>query len=115
MENRSRACNLAVYGALFTENYLTQYLDDMIPHLLTAVIPHSNEEKACCEKIEQMFYYIGRYCELPSYVHIMKSSLEGKMVQNEEYIKATLKGLMQIAKGSLEAVPLDEGLCHKKG
>jgi hypothetical protein len=36
----------------------------------------------------------------------MKSSLEGKMVQNEEYIKAALKGLTQILRGSLEAVPL---------
>lgn len=40
IENRIRACNLAIYGAIYTENYLTQYLDNMIPQLLTAVIPH---------------------------------------------------------------------------
>lgn len=105
---------MIIYGAIYTENYLTQYLDDMIPQLLASVIPHEKEDVPCCRKIERMFYYIGRYCEQSTYLHIMKSALEGKLVQNEEFIKASLKALTRLFEGSLEAVPQEEGLCHKK-
>jgi hypothetical protein len=86
----------------------------MLPNLLTGVIPHEKEDIACCLKIERMFFYIGRYCELSSYLHIMKSALAGELVQNEEFIKASLLALSQLTAGSLEAVPVDTGLCHKK-
>lgn len=46
-----RACNLALYGAIYTENYLTQYLDNMVPQLLASVIPHQKEDEQCCSII----------------------------------------------------------------
>jgi len=46
--------------------------------------------------IEKIFYYIGRYCEQSSYLRIMRSALEGKLVQNEEFIKASLKAIARI-------------------
>ena len=30
-----------------------------------------------------MFFYIGRYCEQSSYIHIIKSAIEGTLIQNE--------------------------------
>lgn len=43
----------------------------------------------------------------------MRSALEGKLVQNEEFIKASVVALSRMVEGSLEAVPEGCGLCHK--
>lgn len=49
----------------------------MIPHLLTIIIPLQTEDKPVCDVVEQMMFYIGRYCETSAYLHVMKSALQG--------------------------------------
>lgn len=45
----------------------------------------------------------------------MRSALQGELVQNEDFLKASLKGLSRLIEGCLEAVPNGTGLLHKKG
>ena len=39
-----RAVNLALLGVVFTENYLTQFLDVMIPEFIPCLINRDKEE-----------------------------------------------------------------------
>lgn len=43
----------------------------------------------------------------------MEAALDGKLIQNEEFIRCAMKGLSMMIQGNLEAVPKDEHLCHK--
>ena len=38
-ENRLRSVNLALLGVIYTENYMAQYLDNLIPQFLPSIIP----------------------------------------------------------------------------
>lgn len=93
---------------------MTQFLDNLIPQLLPSIIALSPEDKPVADIICKIFFYIGRYCEQSGYFHLIKSALDGKLIQNEEFIRCAMKGLSKIIEGSLEAIPEDEHLCHKK-
>ena len=56
---------------------MTQYLDVMIPHLLTSIIAFDDDDKKTAQLIQKVMYYIGRYCEPQAYLHIIKSALKG--------------------------------------
>lgn len=71
-----------LFGVIFTEQYMTQYLDVMLPHLLSSAIPITSEDRAVADLICRTLHFIGRYCEVSSYVHIMGSALKGELVQN---------------------------------
>ena len=71
-----------LYSTIFTENYMTQYLDVLIPHLLSSVIPLSIEDAPISENIFKIICYIGRYCEVSAYYHIVASALKGELIQN---------------------------------
>ena len=86
----------------------------MIPQLLPSILPYPGDNPRVSEKICKIFYYIGRYCEQTAYIHLMKSALEGVLIQNEEFIRCAMKGLAMLIKGNLEAIPEDETLKHKK-
>lgn len=94
---------------------MTQYLDVMLPHLLSSIIANSPEDRPVADIICKTLHLIGRYCEVSSYVHIMGSALKGELVQNEEFERGAMKGLTQLVNGCFEGVPAKTGLCHKKG
>jgi len=37
-ENRTRAGQLILYGVIYTEQYMSQYLDVMLPHLFSSCV-----------------------------------------------------------------------------
>ena len=93
---------------------MTHFLDAFIPQFLPSIIPITHEDKKVAEKVCKIFYYLGRYCEQSAYIHLMKSALNGTLIQNEEFVRSSMKGLSMMIKGNLEAIPADEHLCHKK-
>lgn len=103
-----------LYGTIFTEQYMTQYLDVMIPHLLSSAVATLPEDESVSKIIRRILHLIGRYCEVSAYSHIMTSALKGELIQNEEFLKAAMKGLTQLVHGAFEAIPQGTGLCHKK-
>jgi hypothetical protein len=56
-----------LFGTIFTENYMTQYLDVMLPHLLSSILPIQPEDKPLADTIRTILYYVGRYCEVSAY------------------------------------------------
>jgi hypothetical protein len=113
-ENRIRAVRLMLFGTIFTENYMTQYLDVMLPHLLSSILPLQPEDKPVADIVYKIVAYLGRYCEVSAYLHIMASALKGELIQNEDFLRASLRGLAALISGAFEAVPEGTGLCHKK-
>jgi hypothetical protein len=71
-----------LFGTIFTENYMTQYLDVMLPHLLSSILPIQPEDKPLADTIRTILYYVGRYCEVSAYQHIITSALKGELIQN---------------------------------
>ena len=71
-----------VYGVIFTENYMTQYLDVMLPHLFSSAIATQPEDEPVAALIRRTLHLIGRYCSVSAYEHIIASALKGELVQN---------------------------------
>jgi hypothetical protein len=103
-----------VFGTIFTENYMTQYLDVMLPHLLSSIIPMHPEDAPVADAVERIVFYLGRYCEVSAYLHIVTSALKGELIQNEDFLRAALRGLAAFINGAFESIPSDTGLSHKK-
>lgn len=61
---------------------MTQYLDVMLPHLISSILPVQEEDKRVCDSIYSIMKYLGRYCEVTAYLHIISSALKGELVQN---------------------------------
>jgi len=93
---------------------MTQYLNDMLPHLFSSALAGRPEDKPVADLICRTLHLIGRYCEVPAYLHIISSSLRGELIQNGSFLKASLKSLTHLINGAFEAVPEGTGLCHKK-
>ena len=64
--------------------------------------------------IYQIICYIGRYCDVSAYYHIVASALKGELIQNENFVKASLKGLAGLMYGCFQSIPNGVGLSHKK-
>lgn len=99
-DNRIRAARLMVFGTIYTENYMTQYLDVMLPHLLSSIIPIHPEDKPVSDVIYKIVRYLGRYCEVTAYLHIITSALKGELIQNEDFLRASLRGLAALINGA---------------
>jgi hypothetical protein len=93
---------------------MTQYLDVMMPHILSSIIPLQLEDKPIAEIIYKIVVYIGRYCEVSAFLHIITSALKGELIQNEDFLRASLRGLAALISGTFESIPEGTGLCHKK-
>ena len=66
-----------LYGVIFTEHYMTQYLNDMLPNLFSSCIAYREEDKVVSKLILRTLHFIGRYCEVSAYIHILQSALRG--------------------------------------
>lgn len=104
-ENRVRAAKLSLMGVIYTENYMTNHLDKFIPPFITALGSTSKEDTEVCKVANQIFYYLGRYCEYSSYIHIIKAALKGECVEHPEFVKCSFKALAGLTQGNLECVP----------
>jgi len=61
---------------------MTQYLNEMLPHLLSSIIPIDEQDRPVAELLQKTMFYIGRYCEVSGYLHIMSSAIKGELIQN---------------------------------
>ena len=66
-----------LYGVIFTENYMTQYLNEILPNLFSSSMAYREEDKPIAELILRTLHLIGRYCEVSAYIHILQSALKG--------------------------------------
>ncbi|EAS03936.2 kinase domain protein (macronuclear) [Tetrahymena thermophila SB210] len=110
---RIRAANLMRISVIYCEDYMTQFLDDVIRSLVWQLVSDKAEEKVICQKIQESFFYIGRFCDFNTYLPIIKSGLSGEFYQNEDYVRCSFEGLAQLVKGSLEAIPNGQGIGKK--
>ena len=47
-------------------------------------------------------------------MHIVTSALKGELIQNEDFLRAALRGLAALINGAFESIPADTGLARKK-
>jgi hypothetical protein len=92
-------------GTIYTENYMTTHLDKLLPPFISIIISPNKEDAEICHIVNQMFYYLGRFCEFSSYIDIIKASIKGECIQQPEFIKCTFKALARLTEGNLECVP----------
>lgn len=93
---------------------MTQYLDVMLPHMLSSACAERQEDEPVAALIRRTLHFLGRYCEVSAYQHLIASALRGELVQNGEFLRAALKALTQLVNGAFEAIPDNTGLCLKK-
>ena len=92
---------------------MTQYLQDMLPHLFSSCIADRPEDEPVAALIRKSLHLIGRYCEVSTYRHILVSALKGELVQSEDFLRSALKGMTEMVNGAFEDIPGDTGLGQK--
>lgn len=69
-ENRLRSAHLLLYAIIYSEDYLTQFLDNFLLALYRALLSDDTADpksKALRLRVEECTYYLGRYCAPKTY------------------------------------------------
>jgi hypothetical protein len=77
-ENRLRAANLMLLGVLYSEDYMTQFLDQFIPNTITAIECREGDSKLIMEstlKVKRTYQLLGRFCDFSAYMPIVFSGV----------------------------------------
>lgn len=114
LENRLEAINLLLYGLIYAEDYVTQFLDKFVVNILYNLEVRTKEDQVIADKTCQIFYYLGVYCPYTSYMPLIKSALKSEISDKEDYPKYALIALTHLLEGFFETVVKEEGLKARK-
>ncbi|EGR31275.1 protein kinase domain protein [Ichthyophthirius multifiliis] len=114
LSSRIRAAQLLRISIIYCENYITQFLDELLRIIIWQTVLSKPEEQIISQLVQDTFFFIGRYCDFNTYLPIIKSGLKGEFFQNQDYTKCSFQCLAQTVKGSLEAIPQNYGLGKKR-
>ncbi|KAM3145249.1 hypothetical protein pb186bvf_002577 [Paramecium bursaria] len=100
-ESRTRASKLIIYGVIYSEEYMTQFLDNFVPNMITAIkYAQTQNNQKILLNLGKVFYYIGRYCEPKSYLLMIFQSLRGNYIRDENYMKCAIVALNNLCQGA---------------
>lgn len=107
IENRQRAAHLLLSLIIYTEDYITQYLDHLMFNLYKAVL--EKEDKILKLKLETWVVLIGRYWMPKSYIPFVFSAISGDYTFSWSQIGA-INVFGCLAQGSIEVIPTSTNL-----
>jgi hypothetical protein len=104
LENRQRAAHLLLWLLVYTEDYITQFLDHLLLSLYKAIL--EKEDMVLKEKLEIWAKLIGRYCSAETFKPFLFSTIWGEYTYDWSQIGA-LKTFGCIIQGTIEVIPRD--------
>ena len=102
LENRQRAAHLLLSLVIYTEDYITQYLDHLLLSLYKAIL--EKEDTDLREKLEISCKLLGRYWLPKVYCKFLFTALSGGYTSPWAQVGA-LKIFGCLAEGSIEVIP----------
>ncbi|CDW81095.1 UNKNOWN [Stylonychia lemnae] len=108
-ENRERASNLLLCCIIYTEDFMTQFMDHLLLSLYKAVL--DKENKVVMKNIPLCLKLIGRYCAPRTYDNFILQAIRSELQSYLPHTQAgALKAFGYVFYGAVEIIPNDENL-----
>lgn len=103
-ESRERASNLLLCSIIYTEDFMTQFLDHLLVALYKAVLEKDN--KVVKQKIPECLRYLGRYCKPEAYSTYLVSAISNELASFYPHTQlGALKAFGYVLSGTIEVLP----------
>jgi len=113
-EHRERASHLLLCSIIYTEEFMTQYLD----HLLVALYKGigERENKAVMRNLPLCLKYLGRYCPPKAYGTLVLQAIRNELASFYPHTQqGALHSFGHLLAGTVEIFPKDESLERVEG
>lgn len=108
-ENAERASNLLLYSVIYSEDFMVQFMDEMLVKMYKVVL--LKENKVLMKNMPLCFKFIGRYCMPYTYEKLILPAISNELASCFSYTQAgALKGFGYLFYGAVELLPASENL-----
>jgi hypothetical protein len=99
--SRERASFLVLFSIIYCEEWMTQFMDNLLVALYKVVLEKSTKQVR--SNIELSLKFLGRYCSPKSYQQLLMSALKNELASFYSYTQpGALKALGFLFEGSCE-------------
>ena len=103
-ENAERASHLLLFSIIYAEEFMTQFLDQLLVAMYKVV--NNKENKAIRKNIPLAFKLLGRYCMPYSYEQLVMTAIKNELASHYPYTQAgALKAFGYLFTGAIELLP----------
>ena len=106
-ENAERTSNLLLFSIIYSEDYMVQFMDEMLVGMYKTVLTKTN--KVLMKNLPLSFRFLGRYCMPSSYEKLLLPAIGNELASCFSYTQAgALRGFGFLFRGSTELLPASE-------
>jgi len=100
-ENAERTSNLLLYSIIYSEDYMVQFMDEMLVKMYKVVLSKTN--KVLMKNLPKSFHFLGRYCLPSHYEKLILPAISNELSSCFGYTQAgALKGFGFLFRGGIE-------------
>ena len=108
-ENAERTSNLLLFSIIYSEDYMVQYMDEMLVKMYKVVLSKTN--KTLMRNLPLSFKFLGRYCQPVNYEKLLMPAISNELASCFSYTQAgAVKGFGYLFSGGMELLPASEHL-----
>ena len=108
-ENAERTSNLLLYSIIYSEDYMTQFMDEMLVAMYRTILSKTN--KVLMKNLPLCFKLLGRYCMPSTYEKLILPAIGNELASCFAYTQAgALKGFGFLFRGAIELLPESQHL-----
>lgn len=109
-ENAERTSNLLLYSIIYSEDYMTQFMDEMLVAMYRTTLSKTN--KVLMRNMPRCFRFLGRYCMPNTFEKLILPAIGNELASCFAFTQAgALKGFGFMFRGSIELLPESKHLC----
>ena len=102
--NAERTSNLLLYSIIYSEDFMVQYMDEMLVAMYKTILSTTN--KVLMNNMPRCFKFLGRYCMPSTYEKLLMPAIGNELASCFGYTQAgALKGFGFLFRGAIELLP----------
>ena len=106
-ENAERTSNLLLFSVIYSEDFMVQYMDEMLVKMYKVVLTKSN--KVLMKNLPLSFRFLGRYCVPSTYEKLIIPAISNELNSCFSYTQAgAIRGFGFMFRGAVELLPESE-------
>ena len=103
-EHTERTSNLLLYSIIYCEDFMTQYMDEMLVAMYKVVLNKKN--KVLHSNITRSFKLLGRYCPPETYESLLMLAIKNELASFYPYTQAgSIMAFGYLFSGAIELLP----------
>ncbi len=112
--NAERTSNLLLFSIIYSEDYMVQFMDEMLVSMYKVILAKSN--KVLVKNLPMSFKYLGRYCMPSTYEKLLIPAICNELASCFSHTQAgAIKGFGFLFVGAVELLPASEHFSRVDG